>query len=108
MKVEDISQITVFWVLLKHPPESNAVTVDVQTAPSSKTSEQTHHTTQHKNQDDHHLNNTHHENLKTRAEAICFSDRYLHSGKHNLHPAPVEKCICPLTITHIPFTLFSS
>jgi hypothetical protein len=80
VKVEDISQIMVFWVLLKHPTESNSVTVEVQTAPSSKTSKQTHHTTGHENLEDHHTNNTYHEKVKICTEDICFSDRYLHLG----------------------------
>jgi hypothetical protein len=70
VKVEDISQITVFWVLLKHPPVQNSVTpwkCNLHLLPKIKT--KTHHATQHTNQEHHHLNKFHHQNLYS---ILCF------------------------------------
>ena len=41
--------------MLKHPPKPNSVTMKMEVAQSSETSEQTHYTTRCKNPADHHL-----------------------------------------------------
>jgi hypothetical protein len=54
-----------FWATGKHSPAPNSITLDMENVCSSKMVEQTHYSTWCKRSDNHHLNNSHHKNLKT-------------------------------------------